>query len=60
VLCLLPVGLILFLCKARQYIKTGATDMGFSEKVGYIIVFVLCIGFFILRNTDLIPFLAMP
>ena len=60
VLCLLPVGLMLFPYKARQYVKTGTTHMGFAEKVGYIIVFVLCIGFFVLRNTDLIPFLAMP
>lgn len=60
VLCLLPVGLVLFLYKAGQYIKTGSTDMGFAEKVGYIIVFALCTVFFVLRNTDLVPFLKMP
>lgn len=60
VLCLLPVGLVLFLYKARQYVKTGSTEMGFAEKVGYIIVFSLCIVFFVLRNTNLIQFLKMP
>ena len=60
VLCLLPVGVILFLYKARQYIKTGRTDMGMIEKIGCIFVFVLCVVFSVLRNTDIIPFLAMP
>ena len=60
VLCLLPVGMILFLYKARQYVKTGRTDMGFAEKVGFIAVFILCIMFTVLRNTDIIPFLATP
>ena len=60
VLCLLPIGAVLLVYKARQYIKTGRTDMGFTEKIGYIVVFVLCIVFTILRNTDIVPFLAMP
>ena len=57
VLCLLPVGLILFLYKSWQYIKTGSNDMAAWEKGLYIAAFVLCIVFTVLRNTNWIPFL---
>jgi hypothetical protein len=60
VLCLLPVGVVLLVYKARQYVKTGHTDMGTIEKVGYIVVFLLTIVFTVLRNTDIVPFLVMP
>ena len=60
VLCLLPAGAVLLVCKTRQYVKTGRTDMGLAEKVGYIVVFALCIVFTLLRNSDIVPFLAMP
>lgn len=60
VLCLLPVGVVLLVYKARQYVKTGRTDMGAIEKVGYIVVFLLTIVFTVLRNTDIVPFLVMP
>lgn len=59
VLCLLPFGIVLAICKGRQYVLTGKTAMGTAEKVFYIIAFVLCILFTILRNTHLIPFLRI-
>jgi len=33
--------------------------MGMVEKVFYIVAFLLCIVFFVLRNTNAIPFLRM-
>lgn len=60
VLCLLPFGLMLFLYKAWQYVKTGKTEMGNWEKLFYIIAFALCVVFTILRNTNSVPFLTMP
>ena len=57
VLCLLPVGLVLFIYKSWQYVKTGGNDMAAWEKGLYIAAFVLCIVFTVLRNTNWIPFL---
>ncbi len=59
VLCLLPFGLVLIAYKACQYVRTGQTPMGKAEQIFYIVAFVLCITFFILRNTDWIPFLHL-
>ncbi len=59
VLCLLPFGAILFAYKAWRYVKTGENNMGTAEKIFYMIAFVLCVLFSVLRNTDLIPFLRM-
>ena len=59
VLCLLPFGLVLAFVKLRQYVRTGETTMYPIERVFYIVAFVLCIVFCILRNTDAIPFLQL-
>ena len=50
VLCLLPFGAVLACYKAWQYVHTGNTPMGKVEKAFYIIAFLLCVLFFILRN----------
>ena len=50
VLCLLPFGAVLACYKAWQYVQTGNTPMGKVEKAFYIIAFLLCVLFFILRN----------
>lgn len=60
ILCLLPFGLVLFLHKAWQYVRTGNTKMGTGEKAFYCVAFLLCIVFTVLRNTELIPFLQLP
>jgi hypothetical protein len=59
VLCLLPFGLVLAGYKAWQYVRTGQTPMGNGERIFYVVAFVLCIAFFVLRNTDWIPFLYL-
>lgn len=59
VLCLLPFAVVLYAHKAWQYIKYGTVQMGMVEKVFYIVAFLLCIVFFVLRNTNAIPFLRM-
>lgn len=50
VLCLLPFGALLACLKARQYVRTGQTPMGKAELVFYIVAFLLCVIFFIVRN----------
>ena len=59
VLCFLPIGIALYIYKSYQYIKTGSSPVSKAEKIFYTIVFVLCIAFTIIRNTDLIPFLKI-
>lgn len=54
-LCLLPFALGLHLYKVWYYVKHAKTVMGTAEKVFYCICFVLCIAFFVLRNTNLLP-----
>lgn len=56
--CLLPVGIALFIYKAIDYVNTGKTDMKRWETVLYIIVFVLCVAFWIMRNMPQFSFLA--
>ena len=60
VLCLLPVAVVMFIYKSCQYIKTGSVKTGPAEKIGYLVAFVACIVFFILRNTGAVAFLIMP
>ena len=60
VLCMLPFAAVLYVHKTRQYVKTGQTHLTMVEKIAFLIVFVLCIVFSILRNTDVYPFLIMP
>lgn len=50
VLCLLPFAIALSICKTIEYVKKGSTDITTIEKAFYIIVFILCIVFTILRN----------
>ena len=50
VLCLLPFGLVLGGYKAWQYVRTGKMPTGKVEKVFYIVAFLLCVIFFIVRN----------
>ena len=57
-LCLLPFALILFIYKSIQYIKTGSAHDNKFLKACYIIVFVLCVAFTIMRNTQAYSFLA--
>jgi hypothetical protein len=59
VLSLLPFALSLFLYKAVIYVKTGESKMSTFEKIFYCVCFVLCIVFYFLRNSDLIPFISM-
>ena len=58
VLSLLPIGAVIFLYKARCYVKTGNCPMGKAEKWFYLVVFVLCIVFTVLRNSGGFPFLV--
>ena len=58
--CFLPVAALLFLYKARRYVKIGDWKVGTVETVLYCIAFVLSIVFCVLRNTGTIPFLTMP
>lgn len=60
VLCLLPAAGVLGVYKAWQYIKTGSTEMGRGEKIGYLVAFAACVAFFVLRNIGTIAFLRMP
>ena len=50
VLCLLPFGLVLAGYKTWQYVRTGEMPMGKLEKAFYLVAFVLCVIFFIVRN----------
>ena len=58
VLCMLPFGLCLFVYKVRQYIKYGTTTQSMAEKVFYIIAFIICVAFCIIRNTPWGSFLT--
>lgn len=56
VFILLPFFIVLLFYKSWQYVKNGKTEMGIAEKVFYSVAFVLCIIFFVLRNTTGILF----
>ena len=58
VLCLLPFGAILGIIKAVSYIKTGEVKTSKAESIGWIIVFVLVVAFWIMRNLPQFAFLA--
>ena len=58
VLCLLPFGVFLLIYKSVLYVKTGKTNNSLPENIFYILAFVLCVVFFILRNTERFAFLA--
>ncbi len=58
VFCLLPVAMGLLIYKSAEYVKTGKTKDGLVEKIIYIIAFVLCIAFWILRNMEGFAYLA--
>lgn len=58
VLCLLPFGIVLYSYKLIRYIKSGETKSGIWEKSFYIIAFLLCIVFCIVRNSHWGAFLA--
>ena len=60
ILCMLPLAIVLFFYKSWRYVKTGDTSMCSAEKVFYGILFILCIAFSVLRNTNAVPFLMMP
>lgn len=59
VLSLLPFAAWLFLYKSVIYVKTGESKMSTLEKIFYCVCFVLCIVFYFLRNSGLIPFISM-
>lgn len=59
-LCLLPFAIVLFFYKAWHYVKKGNMSMCFMEKVFYSVVFIFCVTFFVLRNTNAVSFLVMP
>lgn len=59
-LCLLPIGIGLFIYKAMDYVKTGQSPMRKAEKWLYMVAFVLCIAFTVMRNTGRFPFLIPP
>lgn len=56
VLCLLPFAVVMFFYKSWQYVKMGETEMSTAEKVIFSVVFVLCIAFFVFRNTNIFSF----
>ena len=58
-LSLLPCALLLFICKSVEYVKTGESKMGRLEMIFYCICFVLCIAFYFLRNSGIIPFISL-
>ena len=58
ILCLLPFGITLFITKCYQHIKHGQCNDNALMKAFYIIAFVLCIIFTIMRNTEAYSFLA--
>ena len=58
VFLLLPFGCVLGLCKMIEYIKTGKTKRRLVETIFYIVAFVCCVVFFILRNTERFSYLA--
>lgn len=52
VLCLLPFLAFISIQKIVKYIKSGKAEDSLPVKIFYIIAFVLCIAFWILRNTE--------
>lgn len=50
ILCLLPLGIVLFVYKSVVYIKNGTVAMSRLETVFYLAAFLLCIAFTIIRN----------
>ena len=56
--CLLPFAFVLFVYKTYVYVKSGNTDMSKWETILYIIVFILMIAFWIMRNMPQFSFLA--
>ena len=56
--CLLPFAFVLFVYKTYVYVKSGKTDMSKWETILYIIVFILMIAFWIMRNMPQFTFLA--
>lgn len=58
VLSLLPPGIVYFVYKAFKYIKTGENKTSRAEQIAFAIVFVLCVVFWILRNTSRFSYLA--
>lgn len=59
VLILLPFAVFQVIYKSYQYIKIGKTDTGNLEKIFYVAVFVLCIAFYFIRNSNIIPFFTI-
>lgn len=55
---LLPVGLIFGARKAYIYVKTGDSSTDKTEQIVIIIIFVLTVLFWILRNTETFSYLA--
>ena len=58
VLSILPFAFILFLYKMFVYIKTGENKTATWESIVYIILFLMCIAFTILRNIPAFEYLA--
>jgi len=50
--CLLPLGCTLFLYKSTVYVKYGDTKMPLWEQILYVVIFVLCIIFTVMRNME--------
>lgn len=59
VLISLPFALFLVPYKSYQYIKAGKTKTGKFETVFYLVFFVLCIAFYFIRNSNIIPFFTI-
>lgn len=57
---LLPVMLIYGLVKGIVYIRTGENKQNIVEQIGILVVFVLTVVFWILRNTQAYSYLAPP
>ena len=58
VLCLLPFGAIWAVIKAYQYIKTGKVAYGKFELVLWIILLIIVVAFWVMRNLPQFAFLA--
>lgn len=57
-LCLLPFFAVLGSYKLYEYVKKGECEMKLPEKVFYIVAFILCVAFWIMRNTETFSYLA--
>lgn len=57
VFSLLPYGIFIFIYKSYLYVKKGFTDDKLWEKIIYVILCVLCVAFWILRNLEGFEFL---